>query len=217
MQLFSELSELIFPSRCISCATLGLSLCSQCRRFWNPHIYKTQLKNLLVVSSVPYSDVAQKVILSAKESQIKKADELVSSAISHSVGNVLRNQRCDVLVPIQSRPSAVRKRGRRFISEVSRDASLKFELPIHDLLLHTRTVKDQSGLHLRERWNNLEGALVVRSRQRADGKALLIDDLVTTGATLSETARALRYAGIEVIGAVTAAIAQPLRYRDEMG
>jgi predicted amidophosphoribosyltransferase len=111
----------------------------------------------------------------------------------------------------------VRKRGRRFISEVSRDASLKFELPIHDLLLHTRTVKDQSGLHLQERWNNLEGALVVSGRQRADGKALLIDDLVTTGATLSEAARALRYAGIEVIGAVTAAIAQPLRYRDEMG
>jgi predicted amidophosphoribosyltransferase len=43
------------------------------------------------------------------------------------------------------------------------------------------------------------------------GRALLVDDLVTTGATLNEAARALRYAGIEVIGAVTAAIAQTVR------
>ncbi|CAN2213368.1 ComFC Predicted amidophosphoribosyltransferases [Candidatus Nanopelagicaceae bacterium] len=176
-----------------------------------------KLANLVVTSSVPYSDVAQKVILSAKESQIKRADELVSSAISHSVAKVLRNQRCDFLVPIPSRPSAVRKRGRHFILEVARDASQRFDLPIRDLLGHTRTVRDQSGLHLQERRNNLEGALVVRGKERADGKALLIDDLVTTGATLSEAARALRYAGIEVIGAVTASIAQPLRYRDEMG
>jgi predicted amidophosphoribosyltransferase len=78
-------------------------------------------------------------------------------------------------------------------------------------------VRDQSGLHLQERWNNLEGAFVVTNKQQALGKALLIDDLVTTGATLVEAARAMRYAGIEVVGAVTAAIAQPLRYRDEMG
>jgi predicted amidophosphoribosyltransferase len=155
--------------------------------------------------------------LAAKESQIKRADELVSAAIAHSVRTVLRDHRCDFLVPVPSRPSAVRKRGRNFISEVSIEASQIFQLPISDLLRHARAVRDQSGLDLHQRRNNLEGALVVTGKQRADGKALLIDDLVTTGATLSEAARALRYAGIEVIGAVTASLAQPLRYRDEMG
>jgi predicted amidophosphoribosyltransferase len=194
-----------------------MSLCSKCRRFWNPHLYRTHLRNLDVISSVPYSEVAQKIILAAKESQIKKADELVSSAIAHSVKSFLRDQPCDFLVPVPSRPSAVRKRGRRFISEVSLEASQANQLPIFDLLTHARAVRDQSGLDLQERRNNLDGALVVTGKQRADGKALLIDDLITTGATLSEAARALKYAGIEVIGAVTASIAQPLRYRDEMG
>lgn len=72
-------------------------------------------------------------------------------------------------------------------------------------------MRDQSGLHLEERWNNLEGAFVVKGEQVLPGGVLLIDDLVTTGATLCEAARALRYAGIKVIGAVTAALAQPLR------
>ena len=72
-------------------------------------------------------------------------------------------------------------------------------------------MRDQSGLHLEERWNNLEQAFVVEREHGLGGRVLLIDDLVTTGATLCEAARALRYAGIEVVGAVTAALAQPLR------
>jgi predicted amidophosphoribosyltransferase len=43
-----------------------------------------------------------------------------------------------------------------------------------------------------------------------NGKAILIDDLVTTGSTLEEAARALREKGIEVVAAVTACVAQPL-------
>jgi predicted amidophosphoribosyltransferase len=155
--------------------------------------------------------VAQKIILAAKESHIKKADELVSSAIAHSVERVLRHQSVDFLIPIPSRHGAVRKRGRQFITEVSRESAESFRLPVIEILGHTRAVRDQSGLHLQERRNNLEGAFVVTSKQQGGGKALLIDDLVTTGATLAEAARAARYAGIGVIGAVTAAIAQPLR------
>lgn len=217
MQFLATLNELIFPIRCISCGQLGLSICSQCRRGWNPHEYLTHLPNLIVTASVPYSPIAQKILLAAKESQIKTADELVSGAISHGIEMFLRSERCDFLVPIPSRATVVRKRGRQFINDMAQESSQRFQLPVIELLTHTRKVRDQSGLHLKERWNNLEGAFVVTKKQQALGKALLIDDLVTTGATLSEAARALRYAGIEVVGAVTAAIAQPLRYRDEMG
>ena len=217
MRILTTLNELIFPIRCISCGHLGLSICSQCRRGWNPHLYTTHLPTLTATSSVPYSPIAQKILLAAKESQIKGADELVSGAIAHAIAEYLRRERCDFLVPIPSRASVVRKRGRQFISEMAEESSERFQLPVIELLTHTRKVRDQSGLHLQERWNNLEGAFVVTNKQQALGKALLIDDLVTTGATLVEAARALRYAGIEVVGAVTAAIAQPLRYRDEMG
>ena len=216
MVIFKNLNELIFPTRCIGCRVLGLSLCVSCRRDWNPHHYQSLIGNIhghsiKVTSSVKYSSVAQKVILAAKESQIRSADILVADAIRHSIENVLREEFIDSFIPIPSRKSAVRLRGREFIREMTEIAVKDMSIPVAPILRHSRNVRDQSGLNGGQRWNNLEGSLVVEEKQRSCGRVLLIDDLVTTGATLSEAARALRYAGIEVIGAVTAALAQPVR------
>jgi predicted amidophosphoribosyltransferase len=164
-----------------------------------------------VTSSVLYSPIAQKVILAAKENHLERADVLISSAITHSLENLLREEWVDYLIPIPSRKSATRLRGREFIKEMAGPASEKFRIPLQSPLLHGRRVRDQSGLDLQGRRNNLEGAFVVEMEVGLYGNAVLVDDLVTTGATLIEAARALRYAGIQVIGAVTAALAQPLR------
>lgn len=211
MKIFQNLSELLFPHRCISCAVLGSSLCSQCRLGWNLHHYTTQLEGLTVTSSILYSNVASKVLLAAKESHIQRADLLVSQAITQSLKNFLAASQCDFLVPIPSRASAVRKRGRQFVTEVALNSSQECGVPLIEMITHSRKVRDQSGLHLLDRRNNLAGAFVIPLQLQRRGKAVLVDDLVTTGSTLLEAARALRYAGIEVIGAVTAAVAQPLR------
>lgn len=212
MKIFRSLNELLFPDRCIPCGALGISICSECRRKWNLHRYstivgKTDSDQIQVTSSVIYSSIAQKILLSAKESHIKRADQLVTDAIRHSTINFLRNDWIGLLVPIPSRPKAVRERGRQFIYEITEPISTELNIPLAPILHHTRSVRDQSGLHHAERWNNLKGAFVVDAKQISGQKALLVDDLVTTGATLYEAAQALRYAGIEVIGAVTAAVA----------
>lgn len=211
MQIFDTLNEIIFPHRCLSCAALGPAICSQCRLGWNPHQYITQLPNLKVTSSILYSSVASKILLAAKESHIQRADLLVSQAITHSMRSFLKTSDCSFIVPIPSRRGAVRKRGRQFVTEMSLESSEEFGLPLVEMIAHSRAVRDQSGLHLLERRNNLAGAFVIPLQIHRRGKAVLVDDLVTTGATLLEAARALKYAGIEVIGAVTAAVAQPLR------
>ena len=82
-----------------------------------------------------------------------------------------------------------------------------------DLLTHVRSVKDQSTLNRSQRERNLEGALKVIERREitSHGPIILVDDLVTSGATLLEAARALRNEGLIVLGAVTACVSQPLR------
>jgi predicted amidophosphoribosyltransferase len=82
-------------------------------------------------------------------------------------------------------------------------------VPTYEILTHTRAVKDQSKLDAKERLENLDGALT--SIRYRSGKAIIVDDLVTTGVTLQEAARALRASGIEVSAAITACVAEPLR------
>jgi predicted amidophosphoribosyltransferase len=84
-----------------------------------------------------------------------------------------------------------------------------------DLLLHTRKVKDQSELNAHERIENIHKALAInRNKLPALGvnnDAILVDDLLTTGATLLEARRALELRGIRVMGAITACLSPPLR------
>jgi predicted amidophosphoribosyltransferase len=73
-----------------------------------------------------------------------------------------------------------------------------------------RRVADQSGLTSEQRAVNLQGAFAIRRRVPTD-PVVVVDDVITTGATVAETARALRQHGVDVIGAaVVAATARRL-------
>jgi len=79
-----------------------------------------------------------------------------------------------------------------------------------------RGVQDQAGLGAAARSANLDGALRVRRRHRAlpaGAVAVLVDDVVTTGSTLTEAARALEAAGVVLLGAATVAAAADPRAR----
>ena len=149
------------------------------------------------------------MLLSAKESSLELADNLLTAALLHSLRGARSQNQFDFLVPIPSRKSVARKRGRQFISVLSKSIGESENLPTEEILTHTRKVRDQSNLDAKDRAANLDKALI--SLRFLSGKAVLIDDLVTTGATLHEAARALRSKGITVAAAVTACVAEPLR------
>jgi len=217
-----SLSEIIFPSRCIGCSTLGISICSECRQQWHPHFYKRVIslsrEEFPVFSSIQYSPIASRVLLSAKESQLRAADQLLVAGIDHALKLFVNRYGPATLVPIPSRKSATRKRGRNFLQEITLEVAKKMELPCQFLLSHNRRVQDQSQLSLLGRSQNISGSFSVSrdvSAHISDGnlrpKIIVIDDLITTGATLEEAFRALRAAGFSVLGAVTSCTAQPLR------
>ncbi|UFS57714.1 ComF family protein [Subtercola endophyticus] len=115
-----------------------------------------------------------------------------------------------VLAVAPSSRAAYRTRGYNPVDVLVRRARL--ELPIIRPLRVARRVRDQAGLGVAARQQNLAGSLAVRTRfpegSLQGATVLLVDDVVTTGATLLECRRALESAGAHVVGAATVAFAE---------
>ena len=215
MQLFSDLKYLLFPTRCFGCRELGYSICSKCRQQWNPHLYQSRITNLVVYSAIPYSPIAKNILLAAKEQGVKSADQLVRDAVKVSIHELFKRYPSSALVPIPSSAFSNRRRGRDFINETAISVARDFGVAVLPLLEHQRNIRDQSKLNISNRHQNLAMALSIKPQFRGNysgEKVVILDDLVTTGATIGEANRALTRGGFKVQAAATACVA--LRRRD---
>jgi len=79
--------------------------------------------------------------------------------------------------------------------------------PLSNILERTQDTPPQSGLHPRQRIENVKGAFKVKSGNITGKKYILVDDIYTTGASLNECARTLKAAGAAEVCAITLAIA----------
>jgi predicted amidophosphoribosyltransferase len=117
-----------------------------------------------------------------------------------------------LLVPVPSARSVAAARGGDHVLRLARRAARTTGARVaRDALALTRAVRDSAGLAAGERAANLAGAMTARPPPPGLA-ALLVDDIVTSGATLSEATRALCAAGWPVLGAAVVA-ATPLRRR----
>ncbi|MEZ0113333.1 putative amidophosphoribosyltransferase [Catenulispora sp. EB89] len=118
------------------------------------------------------------------------------------------------LVPMPSRRKAVRDRGQDTTARLARTAARALRevgVPVRAVpaLTHARAVEDQAGLSRERRQANLAGALRARRAGAVTGSSVvLVDDISTSGASLAEASRALREAGVPVLGAATIAAAR---------
>jgi ComF family protein len=124
----------------------------------------------------------------------------------------------DVVVPVPLHRQRERERGYNQAALLSRPLAKRLGLPHKAvLLMRTRARPDKRILTLEERWESVRGAFATRSGSQVDNlRVLLVDDVLTTGATLDACARALREAGAKsVIGLTVArAVRNPLPSSD---
>jgi len=186
---------------------------------------------LTVFSAAPYEDAVAAAIPAFKDHGRRDLLRPLAVGLATAIGEAVatpgdRNRPpADLpvlwLVPVASSGAARRARGmspvlllsRRAARILRHDAGLDVRLAT-GVLGHVRVVSDQAGLGQSERRANVTGALAARPGAMLDAvraassrgdTVLLVDDVVTTGATLAECRRALAVAGVEVEAAVAVA------------
>ncbi|MFG2968714.1 ComF family protein [Streptomyces sp. NPDC048288] len=176
-----------------------------------------------VYAAAPYADEVRAALLAHKERGALALAGALGAALAGAVRAGLREHRTVrvvgswsdladpegapapgpvLLVPVPSAPWAVRARGHDPVRRIALAAAAELRrggtsARVAPVLGQRRAVADQSGLNSRQRRANLAGALEVTAgggRLLAGGRVVLVDDLVTTGATLAEAARAVREA-----------------------
>jgi ComF family protein len=110
--------------------------------------------------------------------------------------------RPDALVPLPLHRARLRARGFDQTLELARSLARALALPLRDdLLVRARATDPQSRLDAAARRRNLRGAFTVRGDGPWPAHVALVDDVMTTGATLHAAAAALRRAGVARVDA----------------
>ena len=118
----------------------------------------------------------------------------------------LRGRTFDMIVPVPLHPTRQRERGFNQASLLAELLTAQISIPCKPLLKRVRYTTTQTALDRAERMENLHNAFRLRRNANVRGlRVLLIDDVLTTGSTLSECARILKRSGAISVYAATAA------------
>jgi ComF family protein len=161
-----------------------------------------------------YEDAVVRAILLLKFEQIEPLGAWFAERLAEVVSAEGAALAADVVVPVPLHRERERERGYNQAALLSKPLARRLRLPHKAvLLMRTRARPDKQVLSLEERWESVRGAFATRPGSQVDNlRVLLVDDVLTTGATLDACARALRDAGAKsVIGLTVArAVRNPL-------
>ena len=229
--------EMALPTTCGGCGVPGATWCDACTEEAGRASYPGGARQVCPTpcpagypptwAASPYDAAARKALVAYKDGDRRDLVAVLAPMLSDAMAAalagdphlraVLASGNGPVfVVPVPSSPAAVRRRGDAPLDLLARAAVREVGLSSLDLIVSPalrlrRRVADQSGLDHRQRATNVESAMQVRPRWRTSigGVAcLLVDDVLTTGATLVEAARALRVGGGGHITAATVAATQ---------
>lgn len=218
--LLQKLVELIAPHECLVCGHEGSLVCRQCL----PEIVITKQPTCwrcnrlspggrTCKSCRPSSALAGVSVVSHYEEYVKalihalKYQQAAASAdlAAELMIPLLQSTEFDLVTSVPAAPKRFRARGFNQSELIARGLARKLQLPYATLLGRSSSVR-QVGMDRRHRFEQIKGAFYpIRTTRSQSARILLIDDVLTTGATLNQCAKVLKANGAKrVWGAVLA-------------
>lgn len=213
-----QLLDLIFPAPCLSCGAHGRLLCDgclaelagraavqvedQCDRQVGPAPAFDGLR-----AAGDYGGLLKEMVLRLKSSQRLLAGPL-SRLMLAAGGNEPAYLAPERVFFVPSEKMKIKQRGYNPAGLLALRIARHLGRPLERSLRKARHTISQDGLSGRQRWENTAGAFVAVTDGGIRGRVLLVDDVLTTGATADSCARALKDAGADCVNVLVAARAK---------
>ena len=220
-------AETLWPTRCALCDMPGSVLCTRClselpyidlwracQRCGSPFGYvQCDLCNpmglkRLGLDELPFESCSGVVRFTGDTGQVVRVykdqgEQRLASVMAQIMAQyVIPGQKFDAVTYVPATQAAISNRGFDHAELLASQLAGVLGLPLEPLFSRPKT-RDQRGLDAGERIANLKKGLTLHSPPVQEGKYLLVDDVMTTGATLCAASRALHEAGVVEVACLT--------------
>lgn len=152
-----------------------------------------------------YGYELKKLILKLKYNKSFLAGKILSSYMSDFILENLKDK-VDILTFIPSSKSALKSRGFNQCEVLCKYISKSCKIPYKELLYKASDSADQIGLDNIKRWENIKDSFIVKNKKYIEGKRILIiDDVITSGATAFYAAKAIKEINADEVFILTVA------------
>lgn len=202
LRIYNEILDIVYPieEKCIICRADGfIGLCSYCKSRINRATIESD--NL---SYGFYGGIVKTLILKFKYESDFTAGYLLSKLLVEMIEE--NKIYADVICYVPMTKKSEKKRGFNQCEVIARHIGYHINIPVSDCIKKIKNTKEQKTLTKEERVKNLKGAFkVIRVKDIKNKDVILIDDVMTTGATINECKDVLKKSGANKITVLTIA------------
>ena len=208
------LLDVLYPASCLTCENplnMNTLICPKCKDLLDQAVLQEDHHQSnsfsvpephfdTVIAALVYTRTVQTLIHHFKYNGYSRLSKLFAGYMSDQI--ISKNVQFDALQPVPLHSGRKRERGFNQAEHLCRILGNRFRVPVLNCLKRHRYTSQQAKYHREKRFKNVKNAFKLKQPARKN-HIVLIDDVITTGATVNECSRILKESGVKQITVLT--------------